>query len=166
MRLPEFGICSRKCDSSLHGSAVLGPEKYHTAVLIPLRQLIGEQQRLSLMDRDAQKQQGAIGIYVQRVCFFMEGIFLRSVAIHIHGNVKRQPAASSPVGNFTRVAGGRFRLRLAVAKRLRMFQCFKNSAHFYIPVSPWRRGRTKILSCPCTREEQSIIRFAWVTPLG
>src|SRR5216683_2948053 len=64
VQLPEIGIRSRKRDASLNGPAVLRSQEDDAAVLLLLRQLISEQQLLSLVYRDAQQQQGAIGIHI------------------------------------------------------------------------------------------------------
>jgi len=153
VQLPEIGIRSRKRDAGLNSSAVLRAQKNDAAVLLSLCQLIGEQQHLSLVDRNAQQQQGAIRIHVQRVRFFMERFFLRPVAVHVHGDVQRPAAASPPVGNFSSVRRGRFRRCFALAQQLCVSQRFKNSAHFHITarlvgqyedkstLNAWRKGR-------------------------
>src|SRR5216683_7136409 len=62
VQLPEIGIRPRKRNASLNGPAVLRAQKNDAAVLLLLRQLIGEQQHLSHVYRDAQQQQGAVRI--------------------------------------------------------------------------------------------------------
>ena len=131
MRLPEIGIRFRERDSCFYCSAVLRPKENDAAVLLSLCQLIGKQYCLSLVYRDAQQQKCAICIHVQGVRFFMERSCAGSVAIHVHGDVERPAAASPPVRTLNRVRLGRFRLRFAGPNRLRVLQCFKNSAHFH-----------------------------------
>jgi hypothetical protein len=128
--MPELGIRMPKRHAGLHGSAVPGPQKNYAAVLLLLRQLTGEQERLPLMHRYAQQQQRPIFVDVEGMRFFMEGVFLRTVSVYVNGNVQCPPGASSPVGYFrcARFCRGVTGF-LAGTKRLRVFQCFKNSAH-------------------------------------
>jgi hypothetical protein len=129
VQLPESGIRMRKRDAGLHGSAVARSQENDAAILLLLREQVSEQQGLSLLYRDAQQQQGAIRIHVQRVRFFMEGFFPRFVPVHVHGDVEGPAAASSPVGILRRILCARFRRCFGGANQLRLFQRFKNSAH-------------------------------------
>jgi len=135
MQLPEFGVRLRKGHACFNRSTVLGAQKNDAAILVLLRDLVGEQQSLSLVDRDAQQQQRTIRIHIQGVRFFMEGFSPRPVAVHVDGDIERRAAASPPVSNLRRLQFGGFRPHLASANQVGLLQGFKNSAHWFLAAS-------------------------------
>lgn len=120
--IPEAGIAERECDAGFNRASTACAEKDDAAVLLFLRQPVGQQQFLSLLYGNAEKEQRTIRVHMQRVRFFMKRFLARSgtVSVDVYGYVERPPAASPAVWNF-RGALRRSVRRLTAPLPLRMF---------------------------------------------
>ena len=119
--MPKAGISFWKCDAGLNGPAAPRAQKHDLAVLLLLREAVREQQLLPFSHRDAQQQQRSIRIHVQRVRFLVKRFLVRSVAVHVYGDIERPSPGAPPVGDFGCILAGRLRRKIFRLNDVRVF---------------------------------------------